>query len=159
MSKKEKRLEKQQRNLLKQKSRQAFNLDEAVTQVDSDILDPSVAINDMPDYDEGLKENFLISFKDYNYTVCELHRLDKILSKKLIKKLKYINAATVSSLPNSGLIKDNVEKTGQYEILLKTIPPDAELKEISFSDTARIFAYFIKRYCCIVAIKVKHIGH
>ncbi|TRZ78474.1 hypothetical protein D4R87_00600 [bacterium] len=121
-------------------------------------IDQSVAIRaEVPDYEDKLKENFLFSFAHYKIGQCGLKDLYGKDSKQLIEKLRRINETTIRELPSSKLIHDNVKKGGNYKSLFDGLSPDVEIREIRFSDSGRIFAYFVERYVCIVAIKPNHI--
>lgn len=151
-------------NKRKQERRQKrleFHLNRNVAKLDekdrTEQISQSCPINaDIPDYDEKLKENFLISFLHYKVGQCGLKNLAEKSAKQLVKKLKAINNTKIGELPVSGLVKDNICNSGDYSKLYKDLSPDVEIKEIDFSDSGRIFAYFVERYVCIVAIDPNH---
>ena len=122
-------------------------------------IDQSVAIEaEIPDYDDKLKENFLFSFVHYKQSQCGLKDLEAASSKQLIKKLRIINETTLRGLASSKIIRNNVNNSGQYTKLYTGLSPDVEIKEIDFSDSGRIFAYFVERFVCIIAINPNHIN-
>lgn len=122
-------------------------------------IDQGVAIiHEKPDYDDEQKENFLFSFIHYKPGQCGLSNLCDASAKQLVKKLRIINETTLRGLADSKLIKDNINNSGDYAKLYTGLSPDIDIKEICFSDRGRIFAYFVKRYVCIVAIDPNHIN-
>ena len=151
---------KKNRDAERKQKRQSWSIDRSVAEMeDSEQIRREVTIQEeMPDYNESLKENFLFSFVHYKSDQCGLKDLTGDSSGQLIRKLKNINKTTLSGLPNSRLIKDNINNSGDYAILYRGLSKDVEIKEIAFSDSGRIFAYFVDRYVCIVSIKPNHIN-
>lgn len=145
----------------RKQKRQEFHLKQDVDKLPDEsktnqINQTSAIKPEMPDYDDELKENFLISFVHYKSSECGMGKLVDGSARQLVKVLKKLNSTKRKDLPNSRLIRDSVNNSGDYSKLYNGLSPDVEIKEIDFSDTGRIFAYFVRRYVCIVAINPVH---
>jgi hypothetical protein len=158
MSKKRKhKLRKQERK----EQRNQWHINQDVANVQSPAhINQDVTINaEMPDYAEKLKENFLFSFVHYKPNLCGLAKLDSVSAKQLIRKLKVINDTKINQLASSRIIRDNIVNADDYGKLYDGLSPDVEIKEVEFSYSGRIFAYFVDRYVCVVAIDPEHIDN
>jgi len=150
---------KRQRNKKRKEKAKDFHLELEMAKMEkAEQIKSQVALFDeRPDYDDKMRENFLFSFIHYKTKECEICKLDDKVAKRLIDKLKEINKTTKTKLSQTNLIRDKVEKLGPYKSPYNNLSPDIEIVEIQFSGTGRIFAHFIERYFCIVAIKREHV--
>lgn len=111
--------------------------------------------------------NYQLIFKRYNHQEDELAQLDGSMAKALINKLSMITEFDSNTIKQSNLIRDKVEHSGAYASLYDGLEPDVELVEIKFGETGRIFCYLVdnrshqdgknSNYCCIIAIKTRHL--
>lgn len=155
MSKKQKKLK---RKIERKEKRKQFHIDDILATLEREKnIDSSFPIEpEIPDYDEKMKENHLFSFVSYNRRECQLHMLNPVSAVNLVRKLKQLNETTIKELPSSRLIRDKIENVGNYQPLYEGLSPDVEIVEIQFTNAGRVFAYFVERYVCIVAIKTEH---
>lgn len=121
---------------------------------ESSLLNPEVATD--PSIEEPADKSFALLFDNYNFSECELDILDRVKAKSLIKKFQNITKTNRRTLPTSGIVRDNVEYSGEYKKLFKNLPPDIELKESGLSGTARLIFYMIEEKFYIVSVLVNH---
>ena len=99
------------------------------------LISPTQAINeDIPEIDEQGKRKIVVVFKNYNQAECELYKLDATLARSLTSKLKHLTSITIKELPSSGLIRDDVDESGDYQALYNNLGRDVTLKEVKFAD-------------------------
>lgn len=116
------------------------------------------AIATNPNLKEHTKlDSYQIIFTSYNTSTCELAKLDKQLSRKLIERLQEITKLDHTTLHNWS--RSRVNDSGKYSNLYKSLSEDIQLYEKEFSATARIFFYTVGNYFCIVSINTKHIDY
>lgn len=127
---------------------------------ETNIIPPSVATNSQIDeilQQHANEENFRMIFSSYNHNKCELHQLQKqSRSKALISLLNRITLTNSKDIAGTGIVRDNINCSGEYASLFNTIPPDVELKEAGFSGEGRLYFYTIRNFFCVVAIQCKH---
>lgn len=119
---------------------------------------PKVALSDkILDYEN---KKIVFTFLPYKYSQCEIVDLQKNEAKRLTEKLKEVNKTIAKVLlfsKASGLNCKPTYKSGQYACLYVDLPSDAEILEINYTDTGRIFGYLVENIFNIVAIKRKHL--
>lgn len=121
-------------------------------------LSPKVAIS--KDIPESSDKKVVFTFIQYNHSQCEIADFQKKEPKKLTQKLGEVNKIIAKQLlfsKGAGISCKPVSKSGQYECLFESLPPDVNLLEINYTDTGRIFGYLIDNVFNIIVIKRKHL--
>ncbi len=120
------------------------------------ILSDEVATNPLIEelVDDG--KHYILVFDKYESKECELSKLSTPQAKSLIKKFQQITKCNPKLLPQSGIVRDNINNSGSYKGLFRNLNPDIELKETSLADYGRMFFYIVNRYFCVVAIQSAH---
>lgn len=111
--------------------------------------------------------NYQLIFKRYKHNQCELSSLVPQTARALLNKFSAITEFNNKTIRNTNLIRDKVNNTGVYAPLYDRLEDDIELVEIKFAETGRIFCYFVddhphgddrvSNYCCIIAVKTRHL--
>ncbi len=108
---------------------------------------------------EELHRNIALTFTYYKDSCCELANLDKNGAKKLTSEMKKLCKIKEGDIEKSRIIKDKLERNKKSRLIYAGLPEDLDIVEIDYTGggAGRIFGGFIKRYFCVVAVKVKHI--
>ncbi len=104
--------------------------------------------------------NIVFSFSQYNHTQCEIADLQKTDAKKLtvqLEKTSKIFAKNLLYSTAAGVQCKPVHNGGEYSCLFNSLPQDANLLEINYTSTGRIFGYLVENIFNIVVIKRKHL--
>jgi len=121
-------------------------------------LPPEIALSDkIPDYEN---QKIVFTFLQYKHNQCEITDLEKTEAKRLTEELKKVNKTITKNLlfpQTSGIGCKPVYKSGHYATLFNELPDDAQLLEIDYTKTGRIFGYLVKNIFNIVVIKRRHL--
>ncbi|PIQ92509.1 MAG: hypothetical protein COV69_02400 [Parcubacteria group bacterium CG11_big_fil_rev_8_21_14_0_20_39_14] len=124
---------------------------------DNKQLSPEIAVSTaLTDYEN---KSVVFNFAKYNQSQCEICKLDKIEAKKLTKELGRINRTLTKHLlcrDVSGIDCKRIHNSGNYKPLFLGLPKDAELLQIDYTNSGRIFGYLSENIFNIVAITKKH---
>ena len=133
------------------------DLNESLTQLETDKISPEVAVSDeIEDYEN---KKVVFSFEVYNQNQCEISRLSKSEAKKLTKELKKISLVRTKHLKSqqvSGVACKSISNSGNYSVLFTDLPPDTEMLEIDYTSAGRIFGHLTHNIFNIVAVNKRH---
>jgi len=127
-------------------------------QLPQDQLLPS-AVGIKEDIEEPAERKLVLKFEYFCEKECNWNKLDSTKIRALLGIFKRITSTTVRELPNSGIIRKNLEEKSKYksyESLLSKVPPDVDLKEIELPGGGRIFCFISEENVFIVSIETVH---
>jgi len=107
--------------------------------------------------EEPSEKIIAINFQPNSLNHQEINRIEKTPAKALVHKLFETNTTTKSKAQTSGLIRDKVENAYKYEFLYKNVPPDADILEIGYADTGRIFGFWTQNTFNVISIRTNHL--
>ena len=121
-------------------------------------LPPEIALSSkITDYEN---QNIVFTFLQYKHSQCEISDLQRNEAKRLTERLKDVSKIIPKRLlfsQSSGVDCKPVHKGGQYACLFTDLPTDAQLLEIDYTNTGRIFGYLVNNIFNIVVVKRKHL--
>jgi len=134
-------------------------ISEEVAVLDSGPIPQTVAVSPaVRDYDN---QKVVLSFWAYKQNQCQLHKLDKPEVKHLTSELKKISGTLTKHFKHqrsSGIAcKPIHKKSDEYAILFNNLPADAEVLEIDYTDTGRIFGFLVQNVFNVVTIAKEHL--
>lgn len=107
-----------------------------------------------------LKENepetkdIAISFNYLNHNECFFDQFNKSITEALVRKMKDITDC--NSKNKLSVIRDKINNAGKYKSLFNGLSPDIDLFELYFSESSRLFFFFVSNKCNIVSIENRH---
>ncbi|MDO8740003.1 MAG: hypothetical protein Q7J54_00320 [Candidatus Woesearchaeota archaeon] len=142
---------------MQENSRQKLPTNVAGLDTEHSKISQVVAVSDaLKDYEN---ERVTFSFEPYNSNQCRLGKLDNTEAKKLTRELKKISLTMTKHFRHqnaSSIACKPVHNSGNYSVLFVDIPEDAELLEVDYSGTGRIFGFMVESIFNVVAVGKEH---
>lgn len=101
--------------------------------------------------------NYVITYKFYNESLCELDLLEKNRPKVCLQIIKRIGQTTLGQLHKNHIDCFRIENSGEYRKLFNKLTPDTKIFEHKLQGTSRIFYFTRGHEFHIVAITNNHL--
>ena len=106
--------------------------------------------------DSTFSDCYRLVFKHYNNDICDVYKINNKSETKQI--FSTLNKITEYGPANKAkLVKNSVKKDGQYKALYDGLEDDIIIEEVEYNSSGRIFCYFVKSFCCVIAIRTNHL--